>query len=156
MRQGIRLNRFALFVSFVVVFVASAAWTNHAQQPGAPAAPANEDATFTGHAFRVDSKGFALSRRGFDPGARSDWHTHGGAQLLFVQEGRLRYQVQGGKMKEVALHESVYLPGGVAHWHGAVPGQPLTHVSVTFPDTTGIGLKWGDKVNDAQYSGKGK
>lgn len=88
--------------------------------------------------------------RGFEAGARPDWHAHDGAQLLFVQEGRLRDHVQGQKMNEVGLHESTYLPGGVAHWHGATPGQNLIHVSVTFAS----GIKWMEKVSDDQYSGK--
>jgi quercetin dioxygenase-like cupin family protein len=130
-------------VGFVLVWIVSSLWITAAQQPAA-------DNTFTGKSWRVESKGMGLSGRGFEAGARSDWHAHDGAQLLFVQEGRLRYQVQGQKMNEVGLHESTYLPGGVAHWHGATPGQNLTHVSVTFAP----GIKWMEKVSDAQYSGK--
>ncbi len=156
MNRRFQLNRFGLLLLLIVVFAVSA-WANRLQQPNtqAPAA-ADEDANFTGKAFRVDSKGFSLSQRGFEPGARSNWHTHGGAQVLFVREGRLRYQVQGAKMKELALHESTYLPGGIPHWHGAAPRQALTHISVTFPNTAANGLTWGAKVGDEEYSGKGK
>ena len=91
-----------------------------------------------------------MSSRGFEPGARSDWHTHDAAQVLVVQEGRMRYQVRGQKMIEVDLHGTAYLPGGVPHWHGAVPDRGLTQVSVTF----GPGIKWMEKVSDAQYSGR--
>jgi quercetin dioxygenase-like cupin family protein len=144
----LQLRRFGrLFLWLVLVVALSAVWIGHAQQSGTPA---GQDNTFTGKSWRLDSKGVSLSRRGFEAAARSDWHTHGGAQLLFVQEGRLRYQMQGGKVNEVGLHENAYLAGGVPHWHGAVPGQGLTQVSVVF----GEGIKWMDKVTDEQYSGK--
>ena len=40
----------------------------------------------------------------------------------------------------------------MAHWHGAVPAQAATQLSVTFAG----GIKWMEKVNDAQYAGKAK
>jgi quercetin dioxygenase-like cupin family protein len=120
-----------------------------AQTTGAQAAGEN---TFTGKSWRIDNNGVALSRRGFEAGARSDWHSHGAAQVIYVEEGRMRYQIQGQPMKELGPHESAYLPGGVAHWHGAAPNQAATQSSLTF----GGGIKWMDKVNDDQYAGKGK
>ena len=65
--------------------------------------------TFTGHSFRVDSEGINGSSRGFEAGARTHWHTHS-AQLLFVKEGRLRYQVEGSPVTDIGLHETTYLP----------------------------------------------
>jgi len=142
-----RFSRINLLASFVLLFVLTCAWIAHAQQP-----PAAEADTFTGKAFRLESKGYGLSRRGFEAAARSDWHTHDGAQLLFVEEGRMRAQVEGQPMKEVGKGESILLPGAVAHWHGAVPAQAATQLSVTFAG----GIKWMEKVNDAQYAGKAK
>jgi quercetin dioxygenase-like cupin family protein len=121
------------------------------QQVPAGAAPNAED-TFTGKSWRIDNQGVGLSRRGFEAAARSDWHTHGEAQLIFVQDGRMRYQVAGQPMKELGPHETAFLPGGVEHWHGAAPKQAATQVSVTF----GGGIKWDKKVSDDQYSGKTK
>ena len=91
-----RFSRVNLLASFVVLFVLTCAWIARAQQP-----PANEEDNFTGKAFRLESKGYGLSRRGFEAAARSNWHTHDGAQLLFVEEGRMRAQVEGQPMKEV-------------------------------------------------------
>ena len=106
--------------------------------------------TFTGNSFRVDSEGVRLSRRGFDASARSHWHIHGADQLLFVQQGRMRYQAEGGRMQEIDLHESTYLTGGVAHWHGAAPDLDATQVSVIF----GQGIEWLEAVTDDQYNGR--
>lgn len=143
-------RRGGLFLCLVFVWGMSAIWITHAQQP---AATAPAEYTFTGKSWRIEPKGLSLASRGFEAGARSDWHTHGAAQLLFVQEGRMRYQIRGQKVSEAGLHETAYLPGGVPHWHGAVPGQGLTQIMVNF-GSGGSGSKWMEKVTDAQYSGK--
>ena len=105
--------------------------------------------------FRVESDGISVSSRGFEAGARTHWHTHS-AQLLFVKEGQLRYQVHGGPVSEVGLHETVYLPRGVPHWHGALPGEGLTHVSVTFPNAAGerLAIEWREPVTHEQYESR--
>ena len=114
--------------------------------------PAGQENPFTGKSFRIESEGIRLSSRGFEAGARTHWHRHS-AQLLLVREGRLRYQVEGQPVAEVGLNETVYLPRGVSHWHGAVPGEALTHVSVTFPNDAGdhLQIEWLDPVGDAVY-----
>ncbi len=126
-----------------VVAAASFVWIGHAQQ---------EQTTFTGNSFRVGSEGINVSSRGFEAGARTHWHTHS-AQLLFVKEGRMRYQVEGQPVGEIGLHETAYLPRGVRHWHGAVPGVASTQVSVTFPNDAGepLPIEWMEPVDDAQY-----
>ena len=144
-------SRVGLCLGLIALLMMSSSWVTEAQQPGAQA-QANEDANFTGKAFRLESKGYGLSRRGFEAAARSNWHVHEGGQLLFVEEGRMRVQIEGAAMKEIGKGESMYLPGGVAHWHGAIPAQPATQLSVTF----GAGIKWMEKVTDAQYSGQAK
>jgi quercetin dioxygenase-like cupin family protein len=143
-----RPQRGSLFVCLAFIWAVAAMWVTYAQQQ--PAQPGDAAYTFTGKSWRNETKDLGLSGRGFEAGARSDWHTHDGAQMLFVREGRMRYQIRGQKMTEVGLHASAYLPGGVAHWHGATPDQALNQVSITF----GPGIKWMEKVTDAQYSGK--
>jgi quercetin dioxygenase-like cupin family protein len=122
-------------------FTCVASWA-HAQQA--------TDNTFTGKSWRIDNQGLGLSRRGFEAAARSDWHTHDGAQLIVAQEGGMRYQVQGQPMGTLSEHQSAYLPNGVAHWHGAPPNQQAVQISITF----GSGIKWMEKVSEAQYDGK--
>lgn len=121
-----------------------------AQQTSSAPVPANP-IYFTGNAFNLDSGGARLSRMEFEPAARDHWHIHGGGQLLLVQQGRMRVQVEGQPIKEFGQGESVYLPGGVAHWHGAAPDQACIQISVTFVPVT---IKVLNPVTDAQYSGK--
>ncbi len=114
--------------------------------------------TFTGTSFRIEAEGIRVSSRGFEAGARTHWHTHS-EQLLFVREGRLRYQVEGQPVAEVGPYETAHLPRGVRHWHGAVPDEPLTHVSVTFPNEAGehLAIQWMEPVTDDVYeSGTGQ
>jgi 4-carboxymuconolactone decarboxylase len=145
--MNVQRQRGRVLMGLVLVWAVAAIWVTDAQQP---AQPGSAEYTFTGKSWRNETKGLGLSGRGFEAGARSDWHTHDEAQLLFVQEGRMRYQIRGQKMTEVGLHGTAYLPGRVPHWHGATPTQPLSQVSLTF----GPGIKWMEKVTDAQYAGK--
>jgi quercetin dioxygenase-like cupin family protein len=112
----------------------------------------SQETTFTGQSARVEAEGITVTSRMFEAGARTHWHTHS-EQLLFVREGRQRYQVQGGRVADIGLHETAHLPRGVPHWHGATPGEALTHVSVTFPDADGerLAIAWGNPVTDEQY-----
>jgi quercetin dioxygenase-like cupin family protein len=139
------LSRTRFLLGLVSLAIVSTLWSARAQQPAAPNA-----SNFTGKSDPLDTKGLSLSRRSFEPSARANWHVHDSGQLLFVQEGGMRVQVEGQKMRELRKNESVYLEPGVPHWHGAVPGQALQQVSVTFA----AGIKWMEPVNDAQYAGK--
>ena len=124
--EGCEMNRKAqchrLFGGlYLVAFVTvSVVWIGHAQQRQTPASQENP---FTGTSFRIDSEGINLSSRGFEPGARTHWHTHS-AQLLFVKEGRLRYQVDGQPVGEVrSARDRVSTPRRAAlAWRGTRRG----------------------------------
>ena len=141
-------SRVRLLIGLGGLLFISSIWTAGAQQPPA-AAGANDPANFTGKSESLPTTGINLSRRSFEPSARANWHVHDSGQLLFVQEGGMRVQVQGQKMRELKKGESTYLEGGVAHWHGAIPGQAAQQISVTFAP----GIKWMEAVTDPQYAG---
>ena len=120
--------------------------------------PAGQENPFTGTSFRLEAGDVRVSSRGFEAGARTHWHTHSD-QLLFVKEGGLRYQVEGQPAMDIGLNETAHLPRGVRHWHGAVPAEPLTHVSITFPNEDGehLTIEWLEPVTDDVYeSGAGQ
>jgi quercetin dioxygenase-like cupin family protein len=141
-------SRAGLTLGAVALLFVSSLWTAGAQQPPA-ATGANDPANFTGKSESLPTTGINLSRRSFEPSARANWHVHDSGQLLFVQEGGMRVQVQGQKMRELKKGESAFLEGGVAHWHGAIPGQAAQQISVTFAP----GIKWMEAVTDQQYAG---
>lgn len=138
-------SRVRLVLVLATLGVASG-WIARAQQP---ATGADDPNNFTGKSARMDNTGLSLSRRSFEASARANWHVHDSGQLLFAQKGGMRVQVEGQKMRELREGESVYLAARVAHWHGATPGAELHQVSVTFAP----GIKWMEKVTDAQYTG---
>jgi quercetin dioxygenase-like cupin family protein len=142
-------SRAGLTLGLAALLSVSTLWTTRAQQRGAAQGAPNAS-NFTGKSEALPTTGVNLSRRSFDASARANWHVHESGQLLFVQEGGMRVQVQGQKMRELKKGESTYLEGGVAHWHGAIPSAALQQVSVTFAP----GIKWMEAVTDAQYSGK--
>lgn len=141
------LPQFILVFSWLVLaLTVSVVWIGHAQQS---ATPPGEDARFTGKTSTLDAKSVTASRRQFDAGARSAWHSHALGQLIFVEEGRARVQKRGQRIRELGPGESDYTPANVEHWHGAVPAQALTQVAVGFGGAT----KWMDKVTDTEYAG---
>jgi quercetin dioxygenase-like cupin family protein len=135
-----------LLLGSLVVLLASVAWTRPAQQPGA----ASDEAHFTGKTVTLEPEGAVVTRRSFETGARTAWHSHPRGQLLFVQQGRARVQKQGEAFKDLAPGESDYTPPDVIHWHGATPTGPLVHVAVGFGGET----KWLEKVTDDEYLGR--
>lgn len=84
----------------------------------------------------------------FEPGARTDWHTHPDGQLLYVVNGAGLVQSDDGTTVEISAGDVVHAPPGERHWHGARENSPMMHLSLT----TGAATKWGtEKVSDDEY-----
>jgi quercetin dioxygenase-like cupin family protein len=90
-----------------------------------------------------------LFRVEFPAGARTNWHTHSGVQLLIVLEGRCRFQHANGPISEAGAGELILIPPGEKHWHGATPDAPMVHLAINMAAET----NWLEKVTDEQYLG---
>ena len=88
-----------------------------------------------------------MLRYSFEPGARTNWHSHEGGQVILIEKGHARVQEAGAALREMGPSESFVTAPGVKHWHGAMPNEGLTQVSLSFGTTN-----WMEKVTDAQYS----
>ena len=66
----------------------------------------------------------------FEPGARNNWHTHSGGQILIVTDGSGYYQEKGKPIQLIRKGEVVNIPPEVEHWHGASHDSELTHIAV--------------------------
>ena len=143
------VRRLALLLTPVLLFVGPSVWGSQQAQQTPPAAPAAT--TFTGNVTRPDSKDLTIGRVQFEPAARTYWHSHPNGQLILVEKGRGRAQKQGEAMKELAMGDALYTAPNVLHWHGAVPGQSMTQVTVGFGGMT----QWKQEVTESEYSGKG-
>ena len=89
----------------------------------------------------------------FEPGARTAWHTHPLGQTLFVTSGIGRVQTWGGPIREIRAGDTVWIPPGEKHWHGATAEHALEHIAMQEAQG-GEHVTWLEPVTDAQYSGK--
>jgi quercetin dioxygenase-like cupin family protein len=87
----------------------------------------------------------------FEPGARTAWHTHPLGQTLHIVSGLGRVQVWGEAVREVRAGDTVWIPPGEKHWHGAAPGHLMTHLAF-HEHLDGRHVDWLEKVSDEQYA----
>lgn len=120
-----------------------------------PPRPVDQD-HFTG-AGRVDSafRGTGPARVSgarvlFEPGARTDWHTHPLGQTLIVTAGTGRVQRWGEPADEIRQGDVIWIPPGQKHWHGAGPHTSLTHIAIA-EQSEGKTVDWMEKVTDEQF-----
>jgi quercetin dioxygenase-like cupin family protein len=139
--------RMLVLLLVVVAGGASVAWSQSVAQ-SAPQPPAIDPANFTGKVTPHLTTDIRMTRYTFDAGARSNWHSHEGGQVLVIEKGRMRAQERGGPSKEFGPRETYVVAAGTTHWHGAIPGEPLTQVALSYGVTT-----WMERVTDAQYAG---
>jgi quercetin dioxygenase-like cupin family protein len=86
----------------------------------------------------------------FEPGARTNWHTHPLGQTLIVVAGLGWVQREEGPIEEIRPGDVVWFPPGLKHWHGATPTTAMTHIAVQ-ESLDGKNVDWLEKVSDAQY-----
>jgi quercetin dioxygenase-like cupin family protein len=88
----------------------------------------------------------------FEPGARTAWHTHPLGQTIIITFGLGRIQREGGSIEEVRPGDIVYFAPGEKHWHGAAPGNAMSHVAIAEVQD-GKAVDWMEKVSDLDYGG---
>jgi quercetin dioxygenase-like cupin family protein len=89
----------------------------------------------------------------FDPGARNNWHTHPGGQILIVTDGVGHFQERGQPVRVIRKGEVVHIPPYVEHWHGASPDCECAHIAIN-PDTRDGIVVWMERVTDGVYNPK--
>jgi quercetin dioxygenase-like cupin family protein len=86
----------------------------------------------------------------FEPGARTNWHTHPAGQTLYIVSGFGRVQSFGGKVREVRAGDVVWFAPNERHWHGAGPTTTMAHVAIV-EVLDGKYVEWLEKVTDEQH-----
>lgn len=86
----------------------------------------------------------------FEPGARTNWHTHPLGQTLIVTAGCGRVQREGGTVEEIRPGDVVWFAASEKHWHGAAPTTAMTHIAI-LEKLDGKDADWMEKVTDHQY-----
>jgi quercetin dioxygenase-like cupin family protein len=94
-----------------------------------------------------------VNRVSFEPGARTNWHTHPLGQTLYVIAGVGRVQTKGGPLREIRPGDVVWIPAGEKHWHGGAPTTGMTHLAMQ-EALDGKTADWMEPVTDAEYGVK--
>jgi quercetin dioxygenase-like cupin family protein len=107
---------------------------------------------FTGNTTTLDITGYSVGRRLFEAGSHNaTFHAHKAGQLVFGEAGHGVLQIMGQPIRQLAPGESVFIPGGVMHWHGAAPQENFTMLYITMGAST---TTQGEPVTDAIYLSK--
>jgi len=86
----------------------------------------------------------------FEPGARTNWHTHPLGQTLIVTAGCGWAQHDGGPVEQIRPGDVVWFPPGEKHWHGATASTAMTHIAIQ-EKLDGKGVDWLEMVTEEEY-----
>lgn len=83
----------------------------------------------------------------FEPGARTNWHTHPLGQTIFVLAGLGRCQREGGPVEDIRPGDIVWFAPGEKHWHGAGVATAMSHLAIA-EALDGEVVTWLEPVTD--------
>ena len=86
----------------------------------------------------------------FEPGARNNWHTHPGGQILIATDGIGYYQEKGSPKRLLRKGDTVKCPPNVPHWHGASNGTGFIQIAIT--DAAKGATVWMQPVTEEEYN----
>lgn len=79
-------------------------------------------------------------------------HTHPKGQGLYVTDGVALVHIEGHKAQRLIKGESIWIDAGQRHWHGAAPGQPMTHVAYQQAADDLSTIDWHEPVTPTTYA----
>lgn len=93
---------------------------------------------------------YTIGNVSFEPGGRTNWHTHAKGQILLVTDGQGFYQEKGQPAKKLTKGDVVIIPAAIEHWHGASKNNSMIHIAITNNSPEGP-VKWLSPVTDEDY-----
>ncbi len=96
----------------------------------------------------------AVFRVLFEPGARTNWHTHPEGQILYIVTGEGRAQKEGEPVVEIHPGDTIYFAPGEKHWHGASPDTFMIHIAINPATNSDGSTDWLEPVTDEEYEGE--
>jgi quercetin dioxygenase-like cupin family protein len=87
----------------------------------------------------------------FEPGARTAWHTHPLGQTLYVVTGNGLVGLRNEAPKIIKAGDTVWIPPGEEHWHGASASNAMTHITIQ-EALDGRVAEWLEQVSDCDYN----
>lgn len=102
----------------------------------------------------LNETGVPIANVTFEPACRNNWHIHhakkGGGQILLCTYGRGWYQEWDKPGRELHEGDTVFIPQGVKHWHGAAKDSWFAHIAVEAPGEDAA-TEWLEPVSGADY-----
>ncbi|MGB5435025.1 MAG: cupin domain-containing protein [Maribacter sp.] len=86
----------------------------------------------------------------FEPGARTNWHSHPNGQIILALEGKGYYQEKGSEKKILHKGDVVKCPANIPHWHGASSDTEFIQVAIT--SRVNGPTEWLEAVTDEEYT----
>lgn len=114
------------------------------------------DKYFTGNAYNIglvppdSTYTTVVGNVYFEPGARSNWHTHPGGQILIITDGKGYHQIDGQSKEIMEKGDVIQCPPNTRHWHGASEDTGLQQMYIVPNTEKGI-VDWMEAVTDNQY-----
>ncbi len=65
--------------------------------------------------------------------------------------GTGRVQTEGGPVRAIRAGDTVWIPPGEKHWHGAAPENAMVHLAIHERHETQGHVAWLDEVAEADY-----
>ena len=87
----------------------------------------------------------------FEPGARSNWHSHPAGQILIITDGIGYHQIEGKPIEIIRKGSVIKCPPNVRHWHGASPDVGLQQIYILPKTEKGI-VQWLQPVTAEEYN----
>lgn len=111
----------------------------------------NGDAFLNPLVSRDKNNEFSAGSVTFEPGVRTNWHTHPKGQVLLITEGNGFYQERGKPAQPLTKGSVVNIPEDVEHWHGASPDSTFVHIAITnYKDE--VQVTWLQRVSNEEYN----
>ncbi|MCX2740118.1 cupin domain-containing protein [Pontibacter anaerobius] len=86
----------------------------------------------------------------FEPGARTNWHSHPNGQIILVLDGEGYYQEKGQQKVILRKGDVVKCPADLPHWHGASAGSEFIQIAITGREKGPT--VWLEPVTDEEYN----
>ena len=103
------MNMTRMMVAVLIAGSGLALHVTHAQQPGIKRTDALR------HDLGVPGREVIQVRVDFDPGVAFGKHSHPGAEVAYVLEGTLEYQLEGRPPVTLKAGEALFIPAGTIH-----------------------------------------
>lgn len=93
---------------------------------------------------------FNVTYATFEPGAKLNWHSHPGGQILMVTDGVGYYQERGKPVEIVKKGDVIKCLPSVEHWHASTPSDSFSYIANTMDHEKGRTI-WLEAVTEKEY-----